>query len=109
MGRRNNGLDFSHTCPRIDKAISEVKNQIESYLSDYIGELCPLLPSFKVVELSRKWGEEMYNEISPAFESVRETNEDMRKAADEQISNLIDDIEDLRHQMENLKYQAERA
>lgn len=101
MGRRNGRLDFSHTCPQIDKAISAAKSDIESRLSDYIEQLCPLMPAARVSELSRKWGEEMYNEISPAFEAVRETNEDMRKAADEQISNLIDEVADLEYRIKS--------
>ncbi len=105
MGRKNNGLDFGHTCPRIDKAIGNVKDQIDSSLAYYIRKLCPLMPDSAVDELSRSWALDMYNDISPAFESVRETNEDMRKAADAQISDLCDDIENLNDEIYKLRSQ----
>lgn len=51
------GLDFSHTCPKIDKAISEAKDTIIDYLKDCIVDLCPYLPDEKADE---KIGELIY-------------------------------------------------
>jgi len=78
MARRNS-FDFAHTCPKIDKAIAAAKHTIQSYLKDYINDLCPYIPDEKAIELSNDWGETIYNDISDCFESVRETNEDMRR------------------------------
>jgi flagellar hook-associated protein FlgK len=98
-------FDFSYTCPKIDKAISEAENTIQSYLKDYIIELCPYVSNGKAIELSKNWGSTIYNDISNCFESVRETNEDMRKAAEDQISNLNDTIDDLNNTIKDFEDQ----
>jgi len=106
MARRNS-FDFAHTCPKIDKAIAAAKHTIQSYLKDYINDLCPYIPDEKAIELSNDWGETIYNDISDCFESVRETNEDMRREADSQIDRLADEISDLNEQIKDLEHQLE--
>ena len=96
------GLDFSHTCPEIDKAISRAKDTIVDYLKDYIADLCPYLPSEKTDTLAKDWGADLYSQISDGFESVRKTNEDMRQQADLQIENLESEIADLKSEVEEL-------
>ena len=104
MARRNQ-FDYPHTCPKIDKAISSAKHTIQSYLKDYINDLCPYIPDEKVIELSNDWGEQIYNDISDCFEATRETNEDMRKAADYQIDTLVGEISDLNEQIKEYERQ----
>lgn len=106
------GLDFSHTCPKIDKAISEAKDTIIDYLKDYITDLCPYITNEKASELSKDWGTDLYDKISDGFEATRETNEDMRKEADRQIdyaeeklSNAEEEIKDLNARIEELEGQ----
>lgn len=98
-------LDFSHTCPKIDKAISEAKDTIEVYLNDIIKDLCPYVTDEKTNELSKDWGANLYNQISDIFENVRETNEDMRKQADYQINELESIISDLKEEVAELERQ----
>jgi chromosome segregation ATPase len=99
------GLDFSHTCPKIDKAISEAKDTIIDYLKDYITDLCPYISDEKANELSKDWGTDLYDKISGGFEATRETNEDMRKEADRQIDYAEAEIKDLNARIEELKGQ----
>lgn len=99
------GLDFSHTCPKIDKAISSAKDTIQAYLKDYIIELSPYVSEDKADELSTDWAEQIYNEISDCFELVRETNEDMRKQADSQIDNLEGEVSELKSEIDDLSRQ----
>ena len=99
------GLDFPHTCPKIDKAITEAKDTIIDCLKDYITDLCPYLPDDKVLELSENWGSDLYYKISDCFEATRETNEDMRKQADYQIERLESEIEDLKSEIKELESQ----
>lgn len=103
------GLDFSHTCPKIDKAIAGAKNTIIDYLKDFITDLCPYMPNEKVNELSEDWGTDLYDRISDAFEATRETNEDMRKQADYQIERLESEIEDLKSEIKELESQLDAA
>jgi len=102
---RNNSLDFPHTCPKIDKAIGECKDILESHLYDYIIALSPYIPESTASKLSKEWSKDVYDSISHCFESVRETNEELRDAANQQISNLEDDIYNLKEEINHLERQ----
>lgn len=102
------GLDFSHTCPKIDKEIDRVKSTIEDHLEDYIKQLCPLMSMDTVYELRSQWTKEMYDNIESAFETVRETNEEMRKQADYQIDRLESEIDDLKLEIKELESQLDK-
>ncbi len=97
------GLDYSYTCPKIDKEIDLVKSTIEDHLKDYIEQLCPLMSTDTILELRSQWAKEMYDNIESAFETVRETNEDMRKAAENQIGKLEEKISELEGDIETLE------
>ena len=99
----NMGLDFSYTCPKIDKEIGKVKDTIIDCISDYITQLCPLMPESEILKLSKDWGEDIYNNIESAFETIRETNEDMRKQADYQIYKLEGEVSDLKSEIKELE------
>jgi predicted transcriptional regulator len=99
------GLDFSYTCPKIDKAISEAKDTIIDYLKSYIIDICPYISDEKANELSMDWGTDLYDKISGGFEATRETNEDMRKQADYQIEKLESEIDDLSSEIKELERQ----
>ena len=99
------GLNFSHTCPKIDKAISEAKDTIIDYLKYVITDLCPYITDEKANELSNDWGTDLYDRISNGFEATRETNEDMRKQADYQIEELELEVEDLKSEIKELENQ----
>ena len=106
MARRNS-FDFAHTCPKIDKAIENCKDTLESYLFGYIEDLCPYIPSSEVERISKEWSKQMYDAISDCFESVRQTNEEMRDEANRQIANLEDEISNLEDEVEYLENQLE--
>jgi len=97
---------YPHTCPKIDKEIERAKDSIISSLEDYCLELCPFLTVEKLRELSKKWGSDLYDQISGAFESTRESNEDMRKEAEHQIENLKLRIEELEKEIDDLENQS---
>ena len=104
MARRNS-FDFAHTCPKIDKAINSCKDRLESYLTDYINEMCPMIPDQKVAEIAKDWSEQIYDDISDCFESVRQTNEEMRDEANRQIANLEDELENAKDEIISLERQ----
>ena len=97
------GFNYEHTCPKIDRAIYETRNTLIDYLKEYIMDLCPYVSKDKADDLSKTWGNQIYDEISGAFETVRETNEDMRKEADYQIYELESEIERLKSELEKLE------
>ena len=103
-----NSFDFAHTCPKIDKAIDSCKDTIESYLTDYISEICPMMPDESVSKIAEEWSKQIYDAISDCFESVRRTNEEMRGEANRQISSLEDELENAKDEIKNLKNQLEK-
>jgi gas vesicle protein len=106
MARRNS-FDFAHTCPKIDKAIDSCKDRLESYLTDYINEMCPMIPDTKVSKIAKEWSTQMYDDISDCFESVRQTNEEMRDEANRQIESLEDELENEKDEVKHLRRQLE--
>lgn len=102
---RRNSFDFPHTCPKINKAIDSCRDTLESYLYGYIEDLCPYIPSAEVERISKNWSKEMYDAISDCFESVRQTNEEMRDEANRQIAYLEDEISDLKYEVKSLESQ----
>ena len=104
MARRNS-FDFAHTCPKIDKAIDSCKDTLESYLTDYIKDLSPMIPDAEVERIANEWGKQMYDAISDCFESVRQTNEEMRDEANRQIASLEDELETAKDAVKHLERQ----
>lgn len=101
--RRRITFDYPNTCPKIDKEISRAKAGIENFLDDLLGEACPLLGSTARRELVSSYAERLYSEIEPSFETVRETNEDMRREAENQIGACHEDIDALESENDSLK------
>jgi DNA repair exonuclease SbcCD ATPase subunit len=97
------GLDFSYTCPKIDKEIDRVKSIIENHLEDYIKQLCPLMSTNTVCELRSQWTKEIYDRIESSIETIRETNKDMRNQAEKQINQLNDEVSELREEITKLE------
>ena len=104
---RRVNFDYGNTCPKIDSAIREAQDQMESFIEDVLIEACGLLPDKTRRELAANYAQDLYSRIEDAFENVRSANVDMRDAADEQISDLKDKIESLKAQIAELEERAE--
>ena len=64
-------------------------------------EMCPLLSKDTLYDLRNDWARELYNVyLESAFETVRESNEDMRIAAEKQVDDLENQISELQGQLE---------
>ena len=96
-------FDYPNTCPKIDSAISDAKQQIQRFIDDLLEEASPLLPTHTREELAARNADELYRELEDAFEEVRSSNEDMRREADSQIAALQSEIEDLTAQVKGLE------
>ncbi len=100
-------FDFPYTCPKVDKAIGEAKSNIQSDLDDILSDACGLLPARERGDLAQQYTEKIYKNIEDCFEAVRDTNCDMRDAAESQIRSLESKVSDLEFDIENLKRQLE--
>ncbi len=78
-------LDFGHTCPDIDASLANIKEDMSYHVSNIM------------------------DDIKVEIEKVRATNEEMRKAADEQIDDLKDRIEELELENRELQEQLEEV
>lgn len=100
-------FDFNYTCPKIDKEINSVKSIIQDDLEDYIEQLCPLMDKETILKLRSDFAKQMYEHIESSFETVRETNQDMRAAAENQIKFLDDTILNLEEYIKELESKIE--
>lgn len=81
-------FDYPYTCPIIDRNLKEIKEHIQNTLSELIQECSPLLPSEVLTKVSEDYMERIYSDIEYNIENVRNTNEDMRVKAENQISDI---------------------
>lgn len=104
---QGSSFNFDYTCPKIDKAIDETKNTLQSYLKDCISGLCPDIAKREVIELANEWSEHYYCDSANYFEIVRKSNEEMRREANNQIDKLLLEIQDLKEWIKELERQLE--
>lgn len=97
------GFDYGNTCPRIDKAISRAKAEIESFLDNLLEEACPFLDSASRSEIAIDYTGRLYADLEDIFEEPRRENEKMRAEADRQISDLKDEIANLETELQQEK------
>ena len=97
------GLDFGHTCGEIDGYMDDAKKAIEFHIDSMLDEASPLAAGELKNKFVKDSAHSLYEEIAHAFEQVRKTNEEMRKEADRQIDDLIDENERLKADIENLE------
>lgn len=96
----NRYLDYNNTCPTIGRGISDMEDKLDEMIYDLVQELSP---KFSETDASRQFITDTVKyfsqQLEPTFELVRESNEGLRTAADQQISELVDEIEDLERQI----------
>lgn len=86
-------LDFGNTCGDIDNQIEQAQQLLCDHVYNIIKDSSPMIPEAEVEKLAKDYATDIYSDLESIFEAVRELNTDMRKAADEQIDNLQDQIE----------------
>ena len=99
----NNGFDFGYTCPDINKSIDALKSDIESHIDNMIDILCPILGAKERNTLIKEYVEEFYSSFEKSIEDIRSTNQDMRDAAEKQISDIINEKSNLEDEIKDLE------
>jgi len=89
------GLDFSFTCPDIDSGIDDFESSIKSEIAAMFDTMFPDDKPDDMDAHIEDVSTAIYDNLEHYFESVRTTNEDMRKEANVQIDNLEGSIMDL--------------
>jgi len=113
-------LDHPFTCPKIDTAISSAKVEIYAAIEGIVGTLDPEFEAIMEdrtgyppgeipdlldpVAVGKFYIKEMtavlHDEIADMFEDMRTVNEELRDAAEKQIDNMHDRIEELEAELE---------
>lgn len=96
-------FDYPWTCPKIDSCISDAKNNIEDLVRDLISDVSPYVEGEYLDKLTKEWSDHFYSNLEGIFEGTRSENEDMRSAADTQISELKDRISDLEEELSSVE------
>ena len=94
-------FDYPYTCPKIDKNITEFKDQLYQHIDNLISDHNELfyeqLDKTKQLEkYIQQYVDNLYNDVEQIFETVRSSNSDIRDAAEYQINekqNIIDHLE----------------
>ena len=76
----NKILEFGQTCPDIDKSINDFKQDIKNHKGD------------------------IYELFESYFEKVRQTNSDLRDAAEGQLKDLTDELAEAKETISQLEY-----
>ena len=92
----NAEFNFPNTCPKIDRALTEVEQGLEKAISDLLEEACPFLDSRSLIRISEEKVKDFMKLVSPGFETVRELNSEMRYAAEVQIESLFEELNSLK-------------
>lgn len=103
-----NNFDYPHTCPKIDKNISNFDSDLSAHLNTLVEELNPMFyssnESWKFVE---GWKDTIYSSAEPCFENTRQANSDMRDSAEKVITDLIEERDHYMKLAEDWEYEAE--
>ena len=94
-------FNYPYTCPKIDKNITEFKDQLYQHIDNLISDHNELfyeqLDKTKQLEkYIQQYVDNLYNDVEQIFEAVRTSNSDIRDAAEYQINekqNIIDRLE----------------
>ena len=88
-------FDYPNTCPKIDRAKGEAEAELERVLDSLLDEACPLLTGgIHRRQILDDWLRRAFEAVEGSFETVRSTNEDMRRSAESQIESLARELDD---------------
>jgi hypothetical protein len=97
-------FDYPHTCPCIDKNITIFKNVayqlIESLIEEYNPKLVETIKSSDLEMIINQEVDNFYSDVKSLFEDVRNSNSDIRSAAEYQLKEKEDLISYLEGQIE---------
>lgn len=98
-------FDYPYTCPTIDRGIQSMRRAIKDHIENSTSQLVPFLNSGQIEEWAEDGLDGLIDELADIFEQVRESNEEMREAAEAQIKALIDENAELEARLADLEYQ----
>ena len=98
---------YPNTCSIIDREMAKGEDSITYNLEAMLKECCPLLIGETRDEFVEQWKDQIFAEMKQFFETVRESNSDIRNTAEEQMIDLKDEIEEKERETEEQEIRCE--
>lgn len=95
---------FNHpyTCPTIDSEIETIKDSIFEHVERLIESITLYVPEEVITKLAEECADTIYKDIGMPIERIRNTNEDLRYAAETQVKGLDEKVKELEASVEDL-------
>lgn len=87
---------FPYTCSKIDRVLENQEGLVKTSLEELIEDICYYIDQDKKNDLISHHSKEVLEAITEAIEEVRKINAEMRDAAEEQISDLEEELKELK-------------
>lgn len=87
------GFKYPYTCPEIDRKIGAARGEFISAMTQVFKDYGVKGASFRDAQEA---GEELFSVVSDIFEGTRQSNENMRTAANKQIEEMDEELLELR-------------
>ena len=98
------GLQFKNTCPLIDVNLDSIKEWVNQYLDDLIGDIQPNISEEYKTEMLDKYNKLIFDEeIEPKIQELRDLNSEMRDFANEQLTEIEEEKENAEEEIERLQ------
>lgn len=94
---------FNYTCPIIDEYLDEISTFNTDAVNTLIDEICPLIDEEQKDELVSAFIADIQDNLSVAFEEVRDSNSEMREAAEEQLIDMANEMDDVQAELGELE------
>lgn len=101
-------FDYPYTCPKIDKNITEFKDQLYQHIDNLISDHNELFYEqlSKTKQLDKyiqQYVDNLYKDVEQIFDVVRISNSDIRNAAEYQINEKQDIINELQSELDEYR------
>ena len=97
-------LDFKQTCPTINTNLKSISEWIEQYLGDLIDDIQPNISEDYKSEMTDKYFKLIFTEeVETNIEELRDLNSEMRDKANDQLTDLRDDLNNAEKRIEELE------
>ena len=105
MSRNQVRLNFPQTCPDIDKSLKVIHAEIAYHIDDLIRQINDSEYTPEIYEKYVNW---LYDAVASEVEEVRQTNSKLRDAAESQLSQMQEEIDDLKDETYSLGKEIDR-
>ena len=90
-------FNFPYTCPRINSASNDIEHIVDTFIYEMLREQCANSSEDDIVVIAAEYTKQLLKQLSPIIEEVRQSNQDIRDAAENEISLLLNELDQIKH------------